>query len=66
MLNIRGFPKTGVFDTFVKSEITLSLDKILSSKLNISEKECTVIKSSAKFGYKIKFLNFGITFAVSG
>ena len=62
----RDFPKTGVLGTFVKTEITQSVDKIFSYKLNISEKECTVIKSSANFGYNIKILNFGITFAVSG
>ena len=62
----RDFPKTGVLGTFVKSEITQSVDKILSSKLYISEKECTVIKSNAKFGYKINYLNFGITFVLSG
>ena len=60
----RDFPKTGIFGTLVKSKITLSVDKILSSELHISEKECTVMKSNAKFGYKINYWNFGITFAV--
>ena len=60
----RDFPKMGILGTIVKSEITQSVDKILSSELHISEKECTVMKSNAKFGYKINYLNFGITFAV--
>ena len=62
----RDFPKTGVLGTFVKSGITQSVDKILSSELYISEKECTVMKSNAKCGYKINYLHFEINIAVSG
>ena len=58
------FRKTGILGTFVKSEITPSVDKILSSELHTSEKECTVMKFNAKFGYKINYLNYGITFAL--
>ena len=58
------FPKTGVLGTFVKSEITQSVDKILSSELHTSEKEGKVMKFNAKVGYKINYLNYGITFAV--
>ena len=49
----------------MESEITQSIDEIMSSELHMSQKEYTVVKPNAKRRYKINSLNFDITFAVS-
>ena len=58
------YPNTGILGAFMKSEIKQYVDSILSTELHISEKECTMMKSNSKFGYKLNYLKFGITFAV--